>query len=431
MTDLELTASLGAMKLGVPAVVASDYPFPLGRRALADSPAEVAERVVAFPNVRRLLELPGLPALPGHLDAQNLTEEFAAEATYGATGESYYLFRKGRVPEPGGVEVVGEPGPAMGVVLTAEAEPLDAVDRLYIESRAVRTANMLRGVRARVEGGRLVVEVAPDYRLDPRRLGQTLVAAVRHGFPKIEKVSAEIVFDPARLAGEAGRVRAERAERRAEIEAGTEESVEEFVTCVGCAPFAPDHVCVLTPERHPQCARPYGMIKTGALYGYDDMSNIHHRELHAGMNSFGTSPKGETLDAAAGEYSGINQAVTRLSGGRTTRVQLHSLDTAPHTGCGCFQLIMFKTDKPRPGVGVMDRKYKGEAPDGRSWRDLHYALGGKQAPGMAGAAPNYLRSGKFLAAHGGWKSVVWVSPKIAAIIGEDLPAEVEVGEDTE
>jgi len=88
---------------------------------------------------------------------------------------------------------------------------------------------------------------------------------------------------------------------------------------------------------------------------------------------------------------------------------------------------MFKTKSPRSGIGVMDRKYLGSAPGGRSWSDLHHALGGKQAPGMAGAAPNCLRSGKLLAAHGGWESVVWVSLGIAAAMGDDLPAGIAVG----
>jgi acetyl-CoA decarbonylase/synthase complex subunit beta len=145
------------------------------------------------------------------------------------------------------------------------------------------------------------------------------------------------------------------------------------------------------------------------------------------MNSFGTCPKGEPIDAAAGEWSGVNEAVTRLTGGRTTRVQLHSLAEAPHTGCGCFRLIMFRMTTRRPGIGIMDRTYKAAAPDGRTWRDLHYALGGKQAVGLAGATPAYLKSPKFLVGDGGWKSVVWVSPKIAEVMGDLLPKTVEVG----
>ena len=172
------------------------------------------------------------------------------------------------------------------------------------------------------------------------------------------------------------------------------------------------------------------MIRTGALYSYDDMSNIHHRVLHAGINSFGVCPKGEAIDPVAGEWSGVNEAVSRLTGGRTTRVQLHSLNEVPHTGCSCFQLIMFKTDQPAPGIGIMRRGYKGQAPDGRTWRDLHYALTGKQTPGMAGASPGYLRSPRFLAAHGGWDAVVWISPEIAAAMGGTLPEHVVVGTQT-
>ncbi len=47
---------------------------------------------------------------------------------------------------------------------------------------------------------------------------------------------------------------------------------------------------------------------------------------------------------------------------------------------------------------------------------------------MAGASPNYLRSKKFLAAHGGWECIVWVDPKITAIMGDDLPDHVAVGQ---
>jgi acetyl-CoA decarbonylase/synthase complex subunit beta len=169
------------------------------------------------------------------------------------------------------------------------------------------------------------------------------------------------------------------------------------------------------------------MIKTGALYGYDDMSNIHHRAQHAGMNSFGTTAKGDLLDPQAGEWSGVNAAAARLTGGRTTRIQLHRIDVAPRTGCGCFGLIMFTTEKPVKGIGIMHRGWDGRTPDGRSWWDLHYALAGKQAPGLAGASTGYLYSRKFLAAHGGWPGVVWVDPKVAEWAGARLPAGAVIG----
>src|SRR5208283_4849417 len=184
----------------------------------------------------------------------------------------------------------------------------------------------LRGVAARHSSGRLVLGLERDFDLPPQRIGESLIAAVRHEFPRIVNLHAEVIFDRDRLRDLKADVSAERTGRKQEIAAATEESVSEFVTCVGCSAFAPDHVCILTPERPPQCGRAYEFIKTGALYGYDDMTNIHHRALHSGINSFGTCAKGDLLDPAAGEWSGSNQAAARLTGGRITRVQLHSLD---------------------------------------------------------------------------------------------------------
>ena len=426
LDDLALTLALATMKLGVPAVVPLGYPFPLGRQLQVDALEEMEGSLAAFPNVHHLLDLPGVPSLPDYVDPARAREPFEPIARWGDTAESFYILRKGTVGAPG-VQVTGTPDGPMGVILIAEADPLDAIDRRHIESRAARALSMVRGVSATVCDGRLVLDLAEDTALTPARVGETLIAAIRHEFPKIDKVRAEVMFDRLRLCEQVDAVCDEQAARAGQIGSTTEESLDAFATCVGCSPFAPDHACVLTPERPPQCSRQYETIKTGALYGYDDMSNIHHRVLHAGINSFGVCPKGEAIDPIAGEWSGVNEAVSRLTGGRTTRVQLHSLDEAPHTGCSCFQLIMFKTDIPRAGIGVMRRGFKGQSPDGRTWGDLHYALTGKQVPGLAGGSPAYLFSPRFLDAHGGWEAVCWVSPEIAALMGERLPAHVEVG----
>jgi len=422
LSDLELTLSLAAMRVGVPAITPQDYPFQLGRHVAAGTLHEIVDAVASLPSVRRLLDHADIPPLPGYLNLGKVQSHFELGNTWGDTPGSFYLLRKGKVEVPG-VSVTGTPSGAMGILLTVDAEPLDAFDCRYIESRAARVFSRMRGVSARHSAGRLVLGLARDFDLPPERIGESLIAAIRNEFPRIVKLRAEVIFGRERLIDLEVKVLAERTQRKREIAAATEESVSEFVTCVGCSAFAPDHVCILTPQRPPQCGRAYEFIKTGALYGYDDMTNIHHRELHFGVNSFGTCPKGELMDPTAGEWSGANQAAARLTGGRITRVQLHSLDKAPHTGCGCFQLILFKTDLPNPGIGIMERGYKGPAPDGRTWRDLHYALGGKQTAGLAGAAWGYLQSRKFLVAHGGRRNVVWASPKVAALLA---PADASI-----
>jgi CO dehydrogenase/acetyl-CoA synthase beta subunit len=424
LSDPELTVLLAAMKIGVPAVVGTEFPFELGRRIAAETDTQIVESLTMFPNTHKLTDHPELPRLPDYLDSDSVKEEFEPAVTWGNQEGSYYLFRKDRVDIADRVEIVGAPDGALGVVVTSDAEPLDAHDRQYIERTSVNRLNMIRGVRGRLVDGRLEVSFAVDSTCTPEQIGRTLLASIRHDFPLIERVSVRLCFDRGALAEEVASVNAERDQRQREIRSATEETANVFFSCVGCSPFAPDHVCILTPERLPQCGRGYAQIGAIARYGYDEMSSIHHRAIHAGHNSYGVVEKGETIDQTKGEWSGVNDAVSRLSGGRTTRIQLHSLDDVPHTGCSCFRMIMFKTEVPRPGIGIMDRRFERTAPDGRSWRDLHYGLTGKQTSGMAGATPAYLKSPKFLCAHGGWDAVVWVSPAIAEYMGGHLPVSV-------
>jgi hypothetical protein len=430
MGDLELTLSLAAMKMGVPGIVPAAYPFPLGRAVRTDAPEDIVRAVAAFPNIRKLLPMPELPPLPEYCDPENRRQEFQPALTWGGTPESFCIVRKGRVESPG-VRVRNRPadtaGRSIAIAVTIQAEPMDAFDRRYIESNLVGALSMIRGVKARLAGDSFAIGLAEGTELAPERVGETLLVAIRREWPRLDRIQVEVILDPAELKQTAPLVRAEKAQRACEIASAAEENADRFYQCVGCSPFAPDHVCCLTPERAPQCGRPYEMIKTGAHYGYDDVTNIHHSALHREINSFRVAEKGRCLDPVHGEWEGLNAGAAQLSRGRTRRVRLHSLDEFPHTGCGCFRMIMFKTGLPRPGIGIMNSGYGGRAPDGRTWRDLHYALAGKQTAGLAGAAPSYLHSPKFLKAHGGWSSVVWVTPKIAAAAGEALPEGVEIG----
>ena len=426
MTDLDMTLSLMAMKMGVPAIVPEDYHFPLGKTIRADRIEDIAELVVMFPNIRRLLDFPYITPLPSYCDAANMRKKVKPHIVWGDTAESFYILRKGEV-ESSGFDVTGQPNASLGIVVTIDAEPMDAFDCRYIERTVIKRLSMMGGVEAVYDNDRVIIKLAKNTHPDPRQIGEVLVAAVCHDFPKLKKVHTDIIFDKSILSEMVNIVKEEKKKREREITSTTEENIDRFYSCVGCSAFVPNHMYVLTPERPPQCGRPFEMIKTGALYAYDDMTNIHHNIQHRKINSFQTFDKGKCLDPLRGEWSGSNEQIRRLTHGRTRRVLLHTLKDNPHTGCGCFNLITFEMDKPRKGIGIMDRSFKGKCPDGRSWIDLHYELGGKQAQGFAGASQGYLFSEKFLRADGGWKSVVWVSPKIGRIMGNKLPRLVRVG----
>ena len=429
LSELELALSLAAMKMGVPAVVPRDYPFPLGRTIRADAPAEIVEAVAGFANIRRLLDVPDIPQLPDYCDLAAAGEQVIPAVTWGSPGDSFLVVRKGGVSAPG-FGVVGSPAGPIGVVVTIDAEPMDAFDCTHIEQAIAGKLATIPGVAAEFAEDGFRIHQGEGVQLDPHRVGEVLLAAVGNQFPKLkDAASVEVIFDAAALAKTAPGVLAEKQARAAAIAAATEETVNWFVGCTGCSPFAPDHVCIVTPQRLPQCSRNIAALKADALYAYDDMSNIHHGKLQAGVNSFQVFDPGRCLDAARGEWSGANEHVARMTQGRTTRVFLHCLDEHPHTACGCFGLVLFETDRPRPGVGIMGRGYEGACPDGRTWKDLYYQLAGKQAPGLTGAGRSYLLSPKFLQSHGGWDAVVWVSPDIAELLADRLPPAVEVGPD--
>jgi len=429
MSDLELTLSLAAMKMGVPAIVPDDYPFSLGNNIRINTPEEISEAVVGFRNIRRMLKVPEIPHLPDYCDIGNKNEEFKPSKIWGNTSESFYIVKKGLV-EKTGVFINGSETESMSIAITINAEPFDSFDCRFIESYIVSAISMIKGVQAKYNGTNLQIFFAESAKVDPRIIGETLFAFIRHEFPILKEIKIEIFFG-SKISDELIQlVREEKIQRENKINSTSEENIDHFYRCLSCSTFAPDHICILTPERTPQCGQSFGRIKTGALYTYDDMTDIYHNWLHRDSSVYGVIEKGTNLDPINGEWSGINDAATQLTHGRTSRIFLHSLDKYPHTGCGCFRFIMFKTNLPRLGIGIMERGYKSSAPDGRNWSDLHYELAGKQTPGVAGGSTEYLFSDKFLKAHKGWQGVVWASPKIAEIAKDFMIEGIQVGSET-
>jgi acetyl-CoA decarbonylase/synthase complex subunit beta len=420
MTDLDWTLALAAMKMGVPALVPPDFPFTLGRKITYHSTADIVDGITQFPNSRKLLQIPGLTQLPEYCNGAYRNEDFKTESTVGDTDISFYLLRRG-AQVVDGVETKGTPQKSLGIIITAENEQLTDMDCRYIGADITGLLSRIKGIRPAKEHYRLVLNVGNGQTLDPVKIGEVLHAGLKHEYPKIKKAHVTIIGDESLLQDMADTIRKEIDERARQVDKMDEDSIAEFNYCVGCSPFAPDHVCVLTPDRVPQCGRSFMQIRTGALFGYDDMSNIHHRVLHKDINSFGVLPKGTCLDPAKGEWTGINEYAQKLTAGRVPKVYLHTIFDHPTTGCGCFRNIIFSM-KNSDGIGIMHSGFEGKAPDGRRWIDLKYELAGKQTSGVSGCANGYFFSPKFLQGDGGWKRVQWVTKKVWDVIKNQVPA---------
>jgi acetyl-CoA synthase len=196
----------------------------------------------------------------------------------------------------------------------------------------------------------------------------------------------------------------------------TDESVDVFYSCTVCQSYAPDHVCVITPQRLGLC---------GAYNWLDGRANFE-------INPSGPNqpiPKGRTLDHIKGEWEGVNKFVYEHSNRKVERFCAYALLEAPMTSCGCFECIVAILPLAN-GVMVVNREFPEVTPSGMSFGELASATGGgAQTPGFLGVGRLYLSSPKFLSADGGVKRIVWMPKALKEAIRERFQKEAQrVGE---
>ncbi len=199
-----------------------------------------------------------------------------------------------------------------------------------------------------------------------------------------------------------------RYEERDERIAGlTDEAVDEFYSCTLCQSFAPDHVCVVAPERLGLC---------GAVNWLDGKAAY---EINP---KGGNQPieKGEELDAVKGSFSGVNKFVYEATNYKLEKVNMYSMMEDPMTSCGCFEAIMAIVPEAN-GVMIVNREYDGDTPIGMTFSTLAGSVGGGvQTPGFMGIGRRYVASKKFIAAEGGIARIVWLPKEVKEFLKDDI-----------
>ena len=250
-----------------------------------------------------------------------------------------------------------------------------------------------------------------------RHLGTVLHAKLHDEYAGIvDKVAVRISTEPETVKSKVAEARKAFAVRDDRIAGTTDESVDIFYSCTICQSYAPDHVCVITPQRLGLC---------GAYNWLDGRANYE-------INPTGPNQpiaKGRTIDVTKGEWEGINQFVYRYSNHKIERFCAYSLLEAPMTSCGCFECIVAVLPLAN-GVMVVNREHPGLTPCGMSFGDLaSVAGGGAQTPGFVGVGRLYLSSPKFLSADGGVKRLVWMPKMLKEGVRERLQIEAQrIGE---
>jgi CO dehydrogenase/acetyl-CoA synthase beta subunit len=410
---------LELMKMGCPAVVDTGFPFDVGPRAVARTDDDILEALWSFPNMRVRLFKGEVIALPPGADSSYARETF----TPGRVITGLLQLRPAECEA--GVRICGdEAEDQIAVTVEVSDEALDLPISAHLEAQAIGYGSYLRGVKTRSrDDGAYLLELAQGTTLDAHLLGEVIRAGLRRQYPRLGSIRVRVAFGVDALARERALAEEFTRLRDSAILAESEETVDEFHLCIDCQPFSHKHVCVITPNRPPMCGRNRNQIKAAALWGVDyrpwtrrDISgkDLQHRVV-----------KGEAIDVAAGEWTGLNAAVRELSGGAVDRVQIHSLGDAPHTSCGCFGALAFRIPGLE-GIGIMDRGYRGTAPGQLTWSLLANRAGGKQTPGVTGITLNYLKSPRAFAGEGGLAAVKWATRKALDVMRPYLDASCRV-----
>ena len=258
-----------------------------------------------------------------------------------------------------------------------------------------------------------------------KHIGTILHAKLHDDYGAIvDKVAVKVYTDEKVMEERLAEARGAYNWRDDRIAGMTDESVDIYYSCTICQSYAPDHVCIITPERLGLC---------GAYNWLDGKANYE-------INPSGPNQpvrKGRTLDPDKGEWEGVNQFVYEHSGHKTRRFTAYSMVDAPMTSCGCFECIMcllpISNEKNPEATGVMivNREYTGPTPMGMNFGELaKMAGGGAQTPGMMGVGRLYITSRKFISAEGAQKRIAWLAKDLKEGIKERfLRREKELGEE--
>ena len=155
-------------------------------------------------------------------------------------------------------------------------------------------------------------------------------------------------------------------ERDARIRGMKDSDVNTYYSCTLCQTFAPNHVCVITPEHPALC---------GAISWLD--GKIAYEIAPSGANQ--PIEKGASINAQTGEYDGVNKFVKKASHGEVDRCSLYSVMEYPMTCCGCFECIALMLPEVN-GIMVVNREYKGITPSGMTFSTLAGTIGGESIP---------------------------------------------------
>ncbi len=420
LDDLKYATGAGAINMGFPVIADTDIPEirPTGITTYEHLvkekdydkivPTSIQVRGVKVKIQEIDIPVPYSPAFEGEVVRKESMHVQMGQRHSKAV--EYLRTRELDQVEDGKIELIGpdidsvEPGGAMpmAVVVDVAGRRMQKDFEPILERRIHSFINQTMGIthigQRNIAWYRVSTETfQKGFRLS--HFGKILHYKLHEEYGKIaDKVAVEIFTkseDVDRIMAEAV---AAFQDRDARVEGMTDESVDHFYSCTLCQSFAPNHLCIISPERLGLCGA-YNWLDGKASFEINPRG--HNQPV----------PKGDTVDPVKGIFTGVNEAVKMYSHGHLEQFTIYSLMDTPMTSCGCFECIMAILPETN-GVMIVNREYPDMTPCGMKFTTLAGAVGGgQQTPGFLGIGRLYVTSRKFILSEGGMKRIVWM-PKM-------------------
>lgn len=253
-----------------------------------------------------------------------------------------------------------------------------------------------------------------------KHVGELLIAKFKQEFPAIvDRVQVTLITDEAAVEENIKIARDIYLKRDDRLRGLVDENVDTFYSCLLCQSFAPNHVCIVSPERVGLC---------GAVSWLDAKASYE-------INPTGPNQpilKEGTIDEYKGMWKSINEYYYNSSNRNLEEVNMYTMMDRPMTSCGCFEAIMAIVPEAN-GIMITTREHSGMTPCGMTFSTLAGSVGGGvQTPGFMGIGRTYVVSRKFIPADGGIGRIIWMPKELKDFIREDFierAVEEGLGED--
>jgi acetyl-CoA synthase len=434
VTDEWYATAAGAINFGFPTIADSDIPeiLPTGvctyEHVVSNVPhEEMVEKAIEVRGLKiKVAEVPipvaFSPAFEGErIRKDDMHVEFGGQRT---PAFEWLTTRPSDEVEDGKVELLGpdidevEEGGRLPLGIFVEVSGREMQDDFEpVCERQIHTyANHAQGLFHMGQRDIIWVRVGKEayekgFRLE--HIGKIIHAVMHDDFANIlDKVQVTLITDEAKVKEMAAQANEVYEARDARLAGLVDTDVDTFYSCSLCQSFAPNHICIITPQ-HPGLCGAYNWLDGRAA----------HQINPAGPNQ--PVPKGQTVDETLGQWEKVNEFVYQESNGSIERMSAYSMIVDPMTSCGCFECISAVLPSTG-GIMIVPREYPDMTPCGMKFSTAAGTVGGgKQTPGFFGHSRQYILSPKFISADGGFQRIVWMPTMLKEALHDGLVKRAE------